>query len=134
MMTRRSLFASSAMALSAASAPSARPLFNGNNLDGWVEDTPNVWQARDGMIAGRHSGQKWNDFHDDQLGGLSLTREGLYMRDRLVFDTALQRRIPVVVTLAGGYARRLQDTVELHAATARAALESIQEWSQEWKS
>lgn len=40
----------------------ARPLFNGTNLDGWVEDTPNVWQARDGMIVGRHNGQKWNDF------------------------------------------------------------------------
>ena len=67
-------------------------------------------------------------YYDDQLGGLSLTREGLYLRDRLVFDIALQHRIPVVVTLAGGYARRLQDTVELHAATARAALESLQEW------
>ena len=67
-------------------------------------------------------------FYDDQLGGLSLTREGLYLRDRLVFDIAVQRRIPVVVTLAGGYARHLQDTVDLHAATARAALESLQEW------
>jgi acetoin utilization deacetylase AcuC-like enzyme len=67
-------------------------------------------------------------YYDDQLGGLSLTREGLYLRDRLVFDIALQHRIPVVVTLAGGYARRLQDTVDLHAATARAALESLQEW------
>lgn len=67
-------------------------------------------------------------FYDDQLGGLSLTREGLYLRDRLVFDIALQHRIPVVVTLAGGYARKVQDTVELHAATARAALESLQEW------
>lgn len=67
-------------------------------------------------------------YYDDQLGGLSLTREGLYLRDRLVFDTALQHRSPVVVTLAGGYARRLQDTVDLHAATARAALESLQEW------
>ncbi len=67
-------------------------------------------------------------YYDDQLGGLSLTREGLYLRDRLVFDIALQHRVPVVVTLAGGYARRLQDTVDLHAATARAALESLQEW------
>ncbi|HEY3443132.1 MAG TPA: family 16 glycoside hydrolase [Paludibaculum sp.] len=40
----------------------ARKLFNGANLEGWVEDTPNVWQARDGMIVGRHAGQKWNDF------------------------------------------------------------------------
>lgn len=67
-------------------------------------------------------------FYDDQLGGLSLTREGLYLRDRLIFDIALQHRIPVAVALAGGYARHLRDTVDLHAATARAALESIQEW------
>jgi hypothetical protein len=40
----------------------SQPLFNGRNLDGWVEDTPNVWSVRDGMIVGRHTGQKWNDF------------------------------------------------------------------------
>jgi hypothetical protein len=39
-----------------------RPLFNGRNLDGWVEDTPGIWSVRDGMIVGKHSGQKWNDF------------------------------------------------------------------------
>lgn len=39
-----------------------QPLFNGRNLDGWIEDTPNVWSVRDGMIVGRHAGQKWNDF------------------------------------------------------------------------
>lgn len=45
-----------------ARASATRKLFNGTNLEGWVEDTPNVWQARDGMIVGRHAGQKWNDF------------------------------------------------------------------------
>ncbi len=39
-----------------------RPLFNGRDLDGWQQDTPGVWQARDGMIVGHHAGQKWNDF------------------------------------------------------------------------
>ncbi|MDZ7639945.1 MAG: Gfo/Idh/MocA family oxidoreductase [Bryobacterales bacterium] len=39
-----------------------RELFDGRTLDGWVQDTPNVWSARDGMIVGKHSGQKWNDF------------------------------------------------------------------------
>jgi predicted dehydrogenase len=39
-----------------------QPLFNGRDLEGWVEDTPNVWSVRDGMIVGRHRGQKWNDF------------------------------------------------------------------------
>ncbi len=71
-------------------------------------------------------------YHDDQLGGLSLTREGLYERDRLVFDLALRKHIPVAVVLAGGYARSTQDTVELHAQTAVALKESMQEWARRW--
>lgn len=39
-----------------------RSLFDGRTLDGWAEDTPNVWSVRDGMIVGRHNGQRWNDF------------------------------------------------------------------------
>ncbi|HXB71284.1 MAG TPA: family 16 glycoside hydrolase [Candidatus Acidoferrales bacterium] len=39
-----------------------KPLFNGRNLDGWVPDTPGVWNVSDGMIVGKHTGQKWNDF------------------------------------------------------------------------
>jgi acetoin utilization deacetylase AcuC-like enzyme len=61
-------------------------------------------------------------FEQDQLGGLGLTREGLRRRDRLVFNAALELDIPVVVTLAGGYARRLEDTVDIHATTIEEAL------------
>lgn len=70
-------------------------------------------------------------YYDDKLGGLSLTREGLFLRDRIVFDAALRESIPVAVTLAGGYARKLEDTVALHMRTVQAAVESIQEfgWS-----
>jgi acetoin utilization deacetylase AcuC-like enzyme len=69
---------------------------------------------------------------DDKLGGLSLSREGLYQRDRLIFDLAFRRHIPVVATLAGGYANNLADTVELHAQTARAAIDSLSEWARHW--
>ncbi|MDX1982633.1 MAG: histone deacetylase [Bryobacteraceae bacterium] len=58
---------------------------------------------------------------DDQLGGLNLTVEGLRARDLAVFETALNNRVPVAVTLAGGYARQLADTVRIHAGTAIAA-------------
>ncbi len=71
-------------------------------------------------------------FYDDQLGGLSLSREGMFLRDRLIFDTAFRKHIPVAVTLAGGYARKIEDTVDLHAQTARAALESMKEWARRW--
>lgn len=56
-------------------------------------------------------------YRDDQLGGLSLTFEGLRRRDRMVFEAARARGIPVAVVLAGGYAHRLDDTVAIHVAT-----------------
>ncbi|PYU12174.1 MAG: histone deacetylase [Acidobacteria bacterium] len=60
---------------------------------------------------------------EDQLGGLSLTKEGLEKRDRGVFEEARRRGIPVATTLAGGYARRVEDTVRIHVNTILAASE-----------
>jgi acetoin utilization deacetylase AcuC-like enzyme len=60
-------------------------------------------------------------FCEDQLGGLSLTKNGLIERDRKVFEEARRRGIPVVTTLAGGYARRVEDTVRIHVNTIVAA-------------
>lgn len=58
---------------------------------------------------------------EDQLGGLSLTKEGLKQRDRSVFEEARRRGIPIATTLAGGYARRVEDTVRIHVNTILAA-------------
>lgn len=58
---------------------------------------------------------------EDQLGGLSLTKVGLQERDRKVFEEARRRKIPVATTLAGGYARRVEDTVRIHVNTILAA-------------
>jgi acetoin utilization deacetylase AcuC-like enzyme len=60
-------------------------------------------------------------YRHDQLGGLRLTLEGLEQRDRLVFEKAQAWKIPVAVTLAGGYARRIDDTVQIHTNTIRVA-------------
>jgi acetoin utilization deacetylase AcuC-like enzyme len=60
-------------------------------------------------------------YREDQLGGLSLTIEGLKRRDELMFRVAKARRIPVMVTFAGGYAHRLEDTVTIHSNTVIAA-------------
>ena len=60
---------------------------------------------------------------EDQLGGLSLTKEGLKKRDRSVFEEARRRGIPVATTLAGGYACRVEDTVRIHVNTILAASE-----------
>jgi len=62
-------------------------------------------------------------FCEDQLGGLSLTKKGLMERDRRVFEEARGRGIPVVTTLAGGYARRVEDTVRIHVNTILTARE-----------
>jgi len=64
-------------------------------------------------------------YAEDQLGGLSLTMEGLERRDRLVFETALAASVPVAVVLAGGYARDTDHTVRIHRNTARVAAESL---------
>jgi acetoin utilization deacetylase AcuC-like enzyme len=83
----------------------------------------------------KHLAQALHDFHpdllfyvggadpyrEDQLGGLALTIEGLADRDRLVFEHARRRGIPVAITLAGGYARSVADTVQIHVNTILAA-------------
>jgi acetoin utilization deacetylase AcuC-like enzyme len=71
-------------------------------------------------------------FYEDQLGGLSLSMEGLQERDRLVFKTALERGIPVAVTLAGGYARNVADTVTIQSNTAKAARDILAALGPHW--
>ncbi len=58
-------------------------------------------------------------YREDQLGGLSLTMEGLKKRDELVFRVARARDIPVMVTFAGGYARNVEDTVAIQCIPTR---------------
>jgi acetoin utilization deacetylase AcuC-like enzyme len=60
-------------------------------------------------------------YEDDQLGGLRLTKEGLRLRDQKVISAVARAGLPLVIVLAGGYARRLEDTVAIHAATIEEA-------------
>ncbi len=63
-------------------------------------------------------------YREDQLGGLAMTIDGLKRRDLLVFKVATERGIPVMVTYAGGYARKVEDTVTIHVNTILAAKET----------
>ena len=65
----------------------------------------------------------------DRLGRLKLTTAGLVERDRRVFAAARERRIPVALSMAGGYGRDVDDTVQVHLGTIRAAIESWRQWN-----
>jgi len=60
---------------------------------------------------------------EDQLGGLSLTKAGLEKRDRMVLKACFETGAAVAVVLAGGYARREEDTVAIHRRTVEVARE-----------
>jgi acetoin utilization deacetylase AcuC-like enzyme len=62
-------------------------------------------------------------YKDDRFGRLALTKEGLAQRDRIVFRSCLETGLPTAVTMAGGYARNVQDTVDIHFQTVLSALE-----------
>ena len=60
-------------------------------------------------------------YEGDRLGRLRLTKAGLARRDELVLSTLAARAIPVAIAMAGGYARDIEDSVEIHANTIRIA-------------
>ena len=60
-------------------------------------------------------------FEGDKLGRLRVTKSGLAERDRMVLQGCRERDIPVAVTMAGGYAREVEDTVDIHFQTVKRA-------------
>lgn len=69
-------------------------------------------------------------FKKDRFGRMSLTREGLARRDRMVFQHCYDAGLPVAVTMAGGYARLVPDTADIHFQTILTALEFQQRFGQ----
>jgi len=79
-----------------------------SSLDSLLDDLPDVLLYQAGA-----------DPHvDDPLGGM-LTSSQMYERDKLVFETARERGVPVVWNLAGGYQTPIEKVLELHLTTAR---------------
>ncbi|KQT10278.1 histone deacetylase family protein [Ramlibacter sp. Leaf400] len=64
----------------------------------------------------------------DRLGRLKLTWDGLEARDRRVFDWAWERGLPLAFAMAGGYGRRLEDTVQAQVNTFGVAMAYWQRW------
>lgn len=62
-------------------------------------------------------------FFDDQFGRMKLTKQGLAERDRFVLESCRAIRLPVAITMAGGYSKRVEDTVDIHFRTVEIAVE-----------
>jgi acetoin utilization deacetylase AcuC-like enzyme len=68
-------------------------------------------------------------YEGDLWGRLALSKEGLAQRDRMVLTLCREAGLPVVVLMAGGYGRRVKDTVDIHLQTVRIAAEVAEAWS-----
>jgi len=62
-------------------------------------------------------------FSGDRLGHMALSKDGLIRRDRLVLSMCWQAGLPVAITMAGGYAKAVEDTVDIHFNTLQIAEE-----------
>lgn len=82
------------------------------------------------LLESRHPGlviyQAGADVYEkDRLGGLKLSIQGVQERDKIVYESCRNFKIPVAVTLGGGYAAELRDTVEIHCNTLRMAIRCL---------
>lgn len=66
-------------------------------------------------------------YFDDRFGRLALTKAGLLHRDRQVLQTCRDAGIPVAIAMAGGYGRRVEDTVDIHCQTVCEAVRIFQD-------
>lgn len=60
---------------------------------------------------------------DDRLGRMCVSKTGLSARDRMVFDQCWRAGLPVAVVMSGGYAKDVNDIVDIHSETIRLAAE-----------
>jgi acetoin utilization deacetylase AcuC-like enzyme len=68
-------------------------------------------------------------FEGDRLGRLRVSRDGLARRDEIVFQLCRTAGVPVAVVMGGGYAPLIEDTVDIHFATVRAAALAQRDWT-----
>ncbi len=66
-------------------------------------------------------------YEDDRLGRLALSKTGLAQRDARTFELCRDAGVPVATVMAGGYARRVEDTVAIHLQTVCLAAECVRD-------
>ena len=64
----------------------------------------------------------------DRLGRLKLTKNGMRQRDEAVFQYALDRKLPLAMSMAGGYVKEITSTVDIHFQTIETALQYQQQY------
>jgi len=69
-------------------------------------------------------------YHKDLLSGLEVSAEALKKRDKIVIESARKLRIPVAIVLGGGYSAEIEDTVNIHFNTIKAAIRAWKKTSQ----
>lgn len=68
------------------------------------------------------------DIHiDDELGYFQVSTEGIYQRDRFMFELAKKRHIPIACVIGGGYRSKHQDLVPIHIQLIKAVIDSLNE-------
>ena len=92
---------------------------DGEYLTKLISGLRQIWQGFKPDIVYYLAGA--DPYENDQLGQLKLTKAGLKKRDGWVITKCLEEKIPLVILLAGGYAFRVEDTVEIHCNTGRIA-------------
>lgn len=68
-------------------------------------------------------------FSGDRLGKLNISKEGLAERDHIILDLCAAAGLPVAIAMGGGYARDIDDIVDIHANTIRIASERVSSWT-----
>ena len=64
----------------------------------------------------------------DRLGRLKLSKEGMRLRDERVFAFALDQKLPIAISMAGGYGKEIESTVDIHFQTIKTALHFQQQY------
>jgi acetoin utilization deacetylase AcuC-like enzyme len=59
----------------------------------------------------------------DRLGRLKISKDGMRLRDEMVFEYALSRQLPIAFSMAGGYGKEIESTVDIHFQTIKTALQ-----------
>jgi acetoin utilization deacetylase AcuC-like enzyme len=63
---------------------------------------------------------------EDRLGRLNISKEGMGLRDQIIFQYGLDQQVPIAFSMAGGYGKEISTTVDIHLQTIKTAVNLLQ--------